>query len=79
MKIEIDYIKQILDSLEDCDNNDYSSLHYLMKSLNVSQNIEIIKLRFHLNILRDGYFIESIADDFGISTGMNGGLILYYF
>ncbi|WYJ07243.1 DUF2513 domain-containing protein [Opitutia bacterium KCR 482] len=78
MKIEIDYIKQILDSLEDCDNNDYPSLNYLMKSLNISMSHgrEIIKLRFHLNILKDGGFVECISDDFGISTGMNGDLII---
>lgn len=76
MKIEIDYIKQILNSIEDCDNNDYPSLKYLMDSLGVSTDIEIIKFRFHLNILKDGGFIESRSNDFGISTGMNGHIII---
>ena len=76
MKIEIDYIKQILNSIEDCDNNDYPSLKYLMDSLGVSTDIEIIKLRFHLNILKDGGFIESRSNDFGISTGMNSHIII---
>lgn len=78
MKIEIDYIKQILDSLEACDNSDYPSLKYLTKTLNInmSQDGEIIKLRFHLNILQDGGFVETTSDNFGILTGMNGDLTI---
>lgn len=75
MKIEIDYIKRILNSIEDCDNNDCPSLKYLMDYLDVSDEKEIIKLRFHLNILKDGGFIESQSNDFGILTGLNGHLI----
>lgn len=47
-----------------------------MDSLGVSTDIEIIKLRFHLNILKDGGFIESHSNDFGIFTGMNGHIII---
>lgn len=77
MKIDINYIENILTAISDCDNNDCPSLHYICNTLNIANDeLSMSILKFHLSILRDGGFLESQSQDFGIMKGMNGNIIL---
>ncbi len=78
MKLDLDYIKVLLNTINDCDD-DRVSLNYLFEAMQISpkndDNLAEKKLRHHLFILYQAQFIETSADNLGFKETVSGNLI----
>jgi hypothetical protein len=77
MKLDLDYVKLLLNTINDCDD-DRVSLNYLFETMQISsKNNELAekKLRHHLFILYQAQFIETSADNLGFKETVSGNLI----
>jgi len=72
MKLDIDYIKEILTKIENVDS-DRIRLGELMKSFDIKddENEKFSKLYLHLRILYDEGFLETTSNSFPIKEGAN--------
>lgn len=72
MKLDIDYIKEILTKIENIDS-DRVRLGELMKSFDIKddENEKFSKLYLHLRILYDEGFLETTSNSFPIEEGAN--------
>ena len=78
MKIDLDYIKKLLNILNDCDD-DRVELNYLYTTLQISSNFESRplekKLRHHLFLLYEAGFIEATTNSLGFKETVNGNIL----
>lgn len=78
MKIDLDYIKKLLNILNDCDD-DREELNYLYTTLQISSNFESRplekKLRHHLFLLYEAGFIEATTNSLGFKETVNGNIL----
>lgn len=75
MKLDLDYIKTLLNAINDC-NDDRVSMQYLIKALKINmneeQNLGMKKLRHHLFLLYQSGFLETSTSDLVFLEGSNG-------
>ena len=78
MKIDLDYIKKLLNILNDCDD-DRVELNYLYTTLQISSNSESRplekKLRHYLFLLYEAGFIEATTNSLGFKETVNGNIL----
>lgn len=78
MKMDLDYIKKLLNILNDCDD-DRVELNYLYTTLQISSNSESRplekKLRHHLFLLYEAGFIEATTNSLGFKETVNGNIL----
>lgn len=78
MKIDLDYIKKLLNILNDCDD-DRVELNYLYTTLQISSNFESRplekKLRHYLFLLYEAGFIEATTNSLGFKETVNGNIL----
>ena len=76
MKLDLDYIKQILQTIEDS-NSDYVKLSSLLEKFKVDQNSqeEIAKLRKHLMDLKDLDCVKSDSESLGFRESVSGNYV----
>ncbi len=77
MKLDLDYIKVLLNAINDCDD-DRVELGYLIDTIkgeNVPENeFNIKKLRLHLSILCSAAFLETSNYNLGFMEGAYGDI-----
>lgn len=75
MKMDFDFIKKLLNTLNDCDN-DRVELNYLYDVLQISSDSTNCslekKLRHHLFLLYEARFIEATSNNLGFREGTDG-------
>ena len=78
MKMDLDYIKKLLNILNDCDD-DRVELNYLYTTLQISSNSESRplekKLRHYLFLLYEAGFIEATTNSLGFKETVNGNIL----
>lgn len=78
MKMDFDYIKNLLNILNDCDN-DRVELNYLYDTLQIPSDPESCllekKLRHHLFLLYEAGFIEATTNSLGFKETVNGHIL----
>lgn len=77
MKLDLDYVKKLLNTINDCDD-DRISLGYLFENLVTGpdeNNMQEKKLRHHLTILHEAGFIMSSSPDLGFRTVLDGSFV----
>lgn len=77
MKLDLDYVKKLLNTINDCDD-DRVSLGYLFENLVTEpdeNDMQGKKLRHHLTILRGAGFIMSSSPDLGFRTVLDGSFV----
>ncbi len=81
MRLDLEYIKQILQIIEDDDNNDMVSLGHIkseitsFNSSNTTSDLELKKLRKHLHDLRDLGCISCDSPNLGFRESVSGNQI----
>ena len=77
MKLDLDYIKLLLNTINDCES-DRVSMAYLLEKMNIEESendLQEKKLRPHLFILYNAGFIDASVNHLGFREGANGTLL----
>ena len=77
MKLDLDYIKVLLNTINDCES-DRVSMAYLFENMNIEESendLQEKKLRHHLSILYNAGFIEASNHSLGFREGLDGTLL----
>ncbi|HHF3271798.1 TPA: DUF2513 domain-containing protein [Vibrio diabolicus] len=73
MRIDIEYIKHLLDTVQDHDEPDFNIYNDKIKPLWLNDNEKLNKLVFHMEIMEDQGLIENSINTNGIGFQRMGG------
>ncbi len=75
MKLDLDFVKKLLNTINNCEN-DRVSMGYLFENIeNKDDNLFEQKMRHHITILHNAGFLMSSSSDLGFNTCLGGELI----
>lgn len=77
MKLDLEYVKMLLNTINECEE-DCVSLGYLFEKLIKEpdeDDMQAKKLRHHITILHEAGFLMSTAPNLGFRTGLDGTFI----